>query len=76
MGVVTRVGDSKYFDISNDEADHGIIMISSLLISIGTFVMVVAGVGAVGAVFASMLCGRVLLGMVSGGVAGVMGVPC
>ena len=64
MGVVTRVGDSMYFDISNDQTDRGILMISSLLITLGTFVVVVAGVGAIGAVFASMLCGRVLLCMV------------
>eukprot|EP00731_Ephydatia_muelleri_P013627 Em0007g937a len=63
LGVVTRVGDSMYFDISNDQTDRGILMISSLLIALGSFVVVVAGVGAIGAVFASMLCGRVLLCM-------------
>lgn len=63
LGVVTRVGDSMYLDISNDQTDKGILMISSLLITLGVFVVVVAAVGAVGAIFASMLCGRVLLGM-------------
>ena len=77
LGVVTRVGDSMYFDISNDQTDQGILMISSLLIALGVFVVVVAGVGAVGAIFASMLCGRILLGLVSEvGVACVVGVAC
>ena len=53
----------RYFDIADNSS--AFLSVSVLLIIIGVFVAIIGIVGTVGAIFASTVFGRVILGLVS-----------
>lgn len=60
--IITQVDNQIYFEITNNSS---VSQLSILLIIVGLFVMIVGGIGAVGAIFASTVFGRITLGLVS-----------
>ena len=57
-----QVDNQVYFEITNNS---NVAQLSILLIIVGLFIMIVGGIGAVGAIFASTVFGRITLGLVS-----------
>ena len=57
-----QVDNQVYFEITNNSS---VSQLSILLIIVGLFIMIVGGIGSVGAIFASTLFGRITLGLVS-----------
>ena len=58
-----QVNDNTYFEITRSSSN--IAQLSTMLIILGLFIMVVGGVGTAGAICASNLFGRITLGLVS-----------
>lgn len=62
IGIWARVDNQVYFEITNNSS---VSQLSILLIIVGLFIMIVGGIGAVGAIFASTVFGRITLGLYS-----------
>lgn len=62
LSQIIQVDNQVYFEITNNSS---VSQLSILLIIVGLFIMIVGGIGAVGAIFASTVFGRITLGLVS-----------
>ena len=60
--IIVQVDNQVYFEITNNSS---VSQLSTLLIIVGLFVMIVGGIGTVGGIFASTVFGRITLGLVS-----------
>jgi hypothetical protein len=58
-----QVSDKTYFDITS--SNSSVAQLSTMLIILGLFIMVVGGVGTAGAICATNIFGRITLGLVS-----------
>ena len=63
IGIWANVNGRNYITITDN---HGqFTEVSILIIVVGLFVLIIGGVGVVGAIFASTIFGRIVLGLVS-----------
>ena len=65
IGIWANVEGKNYIVITDNSSQF--TEVSVLIIVLGLFVLLVGGVGVAGAIFASTMCGRITLGLVSGG---------
>ena len=62
LSQIMQVDNQVYFEITKNSS---VSQLSILLIIVGLFIMIVGGIGSVGAIFASTIFGRITLGLVS-----------
>ena len=63
IGIWANVNGNNYFDITDNNSQF--TQVSVLVIVLGLFVIIIGAVGVVGAIFASTIFGRIVLGLVS-----------
>ena len=63
IGIWANVNGKNYVDITDNASQF--TQVSVLVIVLGLFVLIIGAVGVVGAIFASTVFGRIVLGLVS-----------
>ena len=63
IGIWANVNGNNYVDITDNASQF--TQVSVLVIVAGLFVLIIGAVGVVGAIFASTVFGRIILGLVS-----------